>query len=136
MIENDYINVLRKSKTNNVKIALSPRRQIVEKQHKRCYICEKSLSNMTCYFEIVEGPDMKTGVVSKELRALCPSCRFSLGKNPVKKSGKRETEKEIKERKQKEKKQEQEEINLFRELRLQEVKKKKISSNRSEDYDG
>ena len=61
-------------------------------------MCEKSLGNEICNFGEVEGPDMVTGKVSKELRAICPHCYFSLGKNPVKvskkKSGKKEAEEE------------------------------------------
>ena len=121
MTENAYIEALRKTKTSDTKMILSPKRQLVEHQNKRCYLCEKSLDNMTCYFEVVEGPDMVIGVVSKEQRALCPPCRFSLGKNPVKQVKKA---KDIKAKKDKEKKAKDDELNLFKELNLRKAKRK------------
>jgi len=114
---NAYVDALRNSKTSNTKTILSPRRQIVEHQKGRCYMCEKTLGNAMCYFAEVQGPDMNTGITSKEMRAICPPCFFALGVNPVKINKKsKEVEKE-KER-EKEKRQEEEEQNLFKELKL------------------
>lgn len=117
MEPNSYLDALRNSKTSDTQMRLSPRRQIVEHQKRRCYMCEKSLENVTCYFAIVEGPDMETGINSKELRAICPSCTFSLGKEPVKQNKKIKDMDREKER-AKQKKSEDEEENLFKELKL------------------
>jgi hypothetical protein len=113
---NTYIDALR-GKEKNTKTILSPKRQIVKDQKERCYMCEKSLGNEMCYFAEIEGPDMNTGLSSKGMRAICASCSFSLGKNPVKEVKKsREIERER--TKVKEKKAEEEETNLFKELKL------------------
>ena len=117
MESNSYLDALRSSKTSDTPMRLSPRRQIVEKQKRRCYMCEKTLENITCYFSVVEGPDMNTGINSKELRAICPSCFFALKENPVKEV-KRSKDAEREKEKAKQKKQEEEEINLFKELKL------------------
>jgi hypothetical protein len=84
MAESFYVDALKKSKINNIPMKLSPKREIIEHQKGRCYMCEKIMGNEIRNFGIVEGPDMVTGLVSKELRAICPSCYFNLGKNPVK----------------------------------------------------
>ena len=112
---NPYIDALRNSKISNTKTILSPKRQIVKDQKEKCYMCEKSLGNEMCYFAEIQGPDLNTGVQSKSMRAVCPSCSFALGENPVKEVKKiRDLIKE----KAKEKKAEEEEINLFKELKL------------------
>jgi len=80
---NSYVDVLR-GKENNTKTILSPKRQIVKEQKERCYMCEKSLGNAMCYFAEIEGPDMNTGIQSKSMRAICATCSFALGKDPVK----------------------------------------------------
>jgi len=113
---NSYVDALR-GKEKNTPTILSPRRQIVRAQKERCYMCEKSLSNIMCYFADIEGPDMNTGISSKGTRAICSSCFFGLGPNPVKEMKKpvvRAAERE----KQKKDKEEAEEKNLFKELRL------------------
>ena len=115
MATNSYIDALKNSKTSDTKMILSPRRQIVEHQKRRCYICEKTLENITCYFSVVEGPDMENGINSKELRALCPPCLFALGKNPIKQVRK---SRELSKEKEKAKKSEDEEEKLFKELNL------------------
>ncbi len=97
MSESFYVDALKKSKINNVPIKRSPKREIIENQKGRCYMCEKYLGNEITNFAEVEGPDMKTGKISKELRALCSSCFFGLGKNPVKVLRKK-TEKQKQER--------------------------------------
>ena len=84
---NTYVDALR-GKEKNTKTILSPKRQIVKDQKERCYMCEKSLGNAMCYFAEIEGPDMNTGIQSKGTRAICSSCSFALGKNPVKASKK------------------------------------------------
>ncbi|MFH1503412.1 MAG: hypothetical protein ABIE36_02030 [Candidatus Diapherotrites archaeon] len=117
MANNAYVDALRNSKTSDTKMILSPKRQIVENQKGKCYVCEKTLGNAMCYFSVVEGPDMNTGINSKELRAICPSCYFSLGKNPVKQE-KKSMDSEKEKTKAKEKKAEEEELNLFKELKL------------------
>jgi len=111
---NSYIDAL-KGKENKTQTILSPKRQIVKYQKEKCYMCEKNLGNAMCYFAEIEGPDMNTGINGKSTRAICSACFFSLGKNPVKQARRlKDTEKE----KAKEKKQEDEEVNLFKELRL------------------
>jgi len=113
---NSYVDVLR-GKENNTKTILSPKRQIVKEQKERCYMCEKSLGNAMCYFAEIEGPDMNTGIQSKSMRAICATCSFALGKDPVKQVRKiKDVEKE--KTKAKEKKSEEEEVNLFKELKL------------------
>jgi hypothetical protein len=118
MEANSYVDALRNSKTSDTQMRLSPRRQIVEKQKRRCYMCEKTLENITCYFTIVEGPDMITGINSKELRAICPNCFFALGKDPVKEIKKSKDSEREKERAKQKKSEEEEEQNLFKELKL------------------
>ncbi len=114
---NAYIDALRNSKTSTTKSILSPKREIVKSQKERCYMCEKSLGTSMCYFAEIEGPDMNTGINSISTRAICSSCFFALGKNPIKQPRKiKETERER--TKAKEKKQEEEEVNLFKELKL------------------
>lgn len=113
---NSYVDALR-GKEKDTKTILSPKRQIVKSQRERCYMCEKSLGNEMCYFAEIQGPDMNTGIQSKEMRAVCSTCSFGLGKDPVKqvkKSRDSEREKE----KAKLKKSEEEETNLFKELKL------------------
>ncbi|MGY4884581.1 MAG: hypothetical protein ACP5NZ_03310 [Nanobdellota archaeon] len=113
---NTYVDALR-GKEKDTKTILSPKRQIVERQKGRCYMCERNLGNAMCYFAEVQGPDMDTGINSNEMRAICPPCFFALGKNPVKQARKsKDSEKERS--KAKEKKQEEEELNLFKELKL------------------
>jgi PP-loop superfamily ATP-utilizing enzyme len=113
---NSYVDVLR-GKEKDTKTILSPKRQIVKNQKERCYMCEKSLGSAMCYFAEIEGPDMNTGINSKEMRAICATCSFGLGKNPVKQVKKlKDTERE--KIKAKEKKAEDEEVNLFKELKL------------------
>jgi hypothetical protein len=46
-------------------------------------MCKKILHEITNFAE-VEGPDMKTGKISKELRALCSSCFFRIRKKSSK----------------------------------------------------
>jgi len=112
---NTYVDALRNSKVSDTKTILSPKRQVVKEQKERCYMCEKSLGNAMCYFAEIQGPDMNTGIQSKSMRAICASCSFSLGKDPVKQVKKvRDLTKE----KAKEKKAEEEEVNLFKELKL------------------
>jgi hypothetical protein len=98
MVESFYVDALKKSKINNVPMKRSPRREIIDHQKGRCYMCEKYLGPEITNFGEVEGPDMVSGLVSKELRAICSSCYFNLGKNPVKvakkKSEKRPVERE------------------------------------------
>jgi hypothetical protein len=114
---NTYVDALRNSKVSDTKTILSPKRQVVKEQKERCYMCEKSLGNAMCYFAEIQGPDMNTGIQSKSTRAICASCSFALGKDPVKVVKKtRDSERE--KTKEKEKKQEDEEVNLFKELKL------------------
>lgn len=94
MTNNAYIDALRNSKINPVKLNSSPKRQVFENQKGRCYMCEKSLGNDVCHYAVVEGPDMKTNIPSKEMRAICPACYFRLGPNPVKVIKKKEEKKE------------------------------------------
>jgi len=113
---NSYVDALRghEKKTETI---LSPKRQIVKYQKEKCYMCEKNLGTAMCYFADIEGPDMNTGINGKSTRAICSSCFFSLGKNPIKQVRKsKDVEKE--KTKAKEKKQEDEEVNLFKELKL------------------
>src|SRR3989344_3062690 len=103
MVENSYIDTLRRlnsgknTKINiaekrvaqsvkpmNVKINMSPKRQIIEYQQGRCYMCETSLGNGMCNFTIIKGPDPKNNLPTKEMRAVCMNCFFKLGKDPVK----------------------------------------------------
>ena len=115
---NSYVDALR-GKEKDTKTILSPKRQVVKDQKERCYMCEKSLGNAMCYFAEIEGPDMNTGIQSKSMRAICATCSFALGENPVKQAKKsKDTEKEKTKTKEKEKKQEEEEVNLFKELKL------------------
>lgn len=114
---NAYVDALRTSKTNDTKTILSPKRQIVKDQRERCYMCEKSLGNAMCYFAEVQGPDMNTGLPSNGMRAICSTCFFALGKNPVKQV-KKSKDVEREKTKAKEKKEEEEETNLFKELKL------------------
>jgi hypothetical protein len=114
---NTYVDALRNSKVSDTKTILSPKRQIVKEQKEKCYMCEKSLGNAMCYFAEIQGPDMNTGIQSKGMRAICATCSFSLGKDPVKVVKKtRDSERE--KIKTKEKKSEEEEVNLFKELKL------------------
>ncbi|MCX6750417.1 MAG: hypothetical protein NTZ83_03090 [Candidatus Pacearchaeota archaeon] len=114
---NTYVDALRNSKVSNTKTILSPKRQIVKEQKEKCYMCEKSLGNEMCYFAEIQGPDMNTGIQSKSMRAICATCSFALGKDPVKVIKKsRDSERE--KVKAKEKKSEEEEVNLFKELKL------------------
>ncbi len=86
MSDNIYIDTLQKSKIRrDVKMAVSPKREIVVNQKNKCYLCEKNLGSTMCHFAIVFGPDPKTGIPSNDMRALCPHCFYGLGKNPVKK---------------------------------------------------
>jgi hypothetical protein len=113
---NNYVDVLR-GKEKNTKTILSPKRQIVKDQKERCYMCEKSLGSAMCYFAEIQGTDMNTGLPSTGTRAICSSCFFALGKNPVKEVKK--TRDSLKEKeKVKQKKTEKEELNLFKELKL------------------
>jgi hypothetical protein len=114
---NSYVDALRNSKVSDTKTILSPKRQVVKDQKERCYMCEKSLGNAMCYFAEIQGPDMNTGLPSKGTRAICATCSFALGKDPVKLVKKtRDSERE--KVKAKEKKEEDEEVNLFKELKL------------------
>jgi hypothetical protein len=113
---NSYVDALR-GRENKTQTILSPKRQIVKDQKEKCYMCEKSLGNAMCYFAEIEGPDMNTGLPSRGTRAICSACFFALGKNPVKQVKKiRESERD--KEKAKQKKSEDEEVNLFKELRL------------------
>jgi len=114
---NSYIDALKGSKVSDTKVILSPKRQIVKNQKERCYMCEKSLGNEMCYFAEIQGPDMNTGIQSREMRAVCSTCSFALGKDPVKQPKKsRDSDRERE--KVKAKKAEDEEVNLFKELKL------------------
>lgn len=113
---NSYVDVLR-GRENKTQTILSPKRQIVKDQKEKCYMCEKSLGNAMCYFAEVQGPDMNTGLPSNSVRAICASCFFALGKNPVK-IAKKSKDSERERTKEKEKKSEEEEVNLFKELKL------------------
>ena len=114
---NAYVDALRDSGTSNTKTILSPKRQVVKDQKERCYMCEKSLGNAMCYFAEINGPDMNTGLPSSGMRAVCSTCFFALGKNPVKESKKTKTIDSEKE-KVKQKRAEAEEQTLFKELKL------------------
>jgi len=114
---NGYIDALRGSKVNDTKTILSPRRQVVKDQKERCYMCEKSLGLAMCYFAEIQGPDMTTGLPSTGTRAICSSCFFALGENPVKVQ-KKSRDSERDREKVKIKKADDEEVNLFKELKL------------------
>lgn len=114
---NAYVDALRSSKTSDTKTILSPKRQVVKDQKERCYMCEKSLGNAMCYFAEIQGPDMNTGIQSKSMRAICATCSFALGKDPVKQL-KKSKDVEREKSKAKQKKEEEEEANLFKELKL------------------
>lgn len=114
---NAYVDALKGSKVSNTKTILSPKRQVVKDQKERCYMCEKSLGNAMCYFAEIQGPDMNTGIQSKSMRAICATCSFALGKDPVK-VVKKSRDSERERTKAKEKKAEEEEVNLFKELKL------------------
>lgn len=94
MTDNIYIEALKNSPIRDIKLTSSPKRQIVQKQKGKCYMCERPLSDVMCQYEVVEGPDMATGMPSKELRALCSACFIHLGKNPKKEVRKIERPKE------------------------------------------
>lgn len=82
---NTYVDLLRNSgKTADVKIVLPQKRQVVEDQRHRCFICHKALSEGMCFFRELHGPDPKTSIPSFGLRALCASCYFDVnqGKKP------------------------------------------------------
>ncbi len=81
---NSYLDLMRNTKTKDVKVVIPQKRQIVEEQHHRCYICHKALSEGICHFKDVHGPDPKSGSPSVGLRALCASCYFDVnaGKKP------------------------------------------------------
>ena len=90
MTNNIYIDTIQKSKIRkDVKMAISPKREIVLRQKNKCYLCERNLSDTMCHFANVFGPNanknQKAEIPSNELRALCPNCFFNLGKNPVRK---------------------------------------------------
>jgi len=112
---NSYVDALRNSKTSNTKTILSPKRQIVKEQKERCYMCEKSLGTAMCYFAEIQGPDMNTGLPSNGTRAVCSSCFFGLKENPVKEVKKI---RDVTREKIQQKKVEDEELNLFKELKL------------------
>ena len=80
MADNIYIRALKDSKVKKIEIKVSPRRQIVEYQGNRCYICGISLRDSMCYFEKIHGPDPKTKLPSEDMRAVCASCRFKVKK--------------------------------------------------------
>jgi hypothetical protein len=88
MTDNAYVDALKKSHINKIEMKTSPKRLIVEYQRNKCYMCEKNLKDSMCYFSIIQGPDPKTGLPSKEMRAVCATCRFKLGNNPVKQAPK------------------------------------------------
>jgi len=75
-----YLDLLRNTKTKDIKVVLPQKRGVVEAQRNRCFICQKTLSEGICHFEEIDGPDPKTGANSRGLRALCPSCYFDLGR--------------------------------------------------------
>lgn len=78
MTNNIYLETLNKSKIRkDIKIAMSPRREIVLKQKNKCYICERNLNNTMCHFD-------KIGTAQNELRVLCPQCFFNNGKKYAK----------------------------------------------------
>ena len=97
---NYYVDALR-GREKKTETILSPKRQIVKYQKEKCYMCEKNLGTAMCYFAEIEGPDMNTGINGKSTRAICSSCFFSLGKNPVKQARKSETQKKKKQRQKK-----------------------------------
>lgn len=73
-----YLDLLRNTKTADVKVVVPKRRAVVEAQRSRCYVCHKALSEGICHFEEIDGPDPKTGANSRDLRAVCSSCFFDL----------------------------------------------------------
>lgn len=81
MTDNAYINALNKSNLkSNAKISHSPKGQIILDQKDRCYLCDKSFGNTMRYFSTISGPDPKTGIPSKGVRAICTDCYFKSGK--------------------------------------------------------
>jgi hypothetical protein len=93
MTNNVYVDALRKFNINKVEMKVSPRKEIAEYQRDKCYICERSMKDSMRYFCVIQGPDPKTGIPSKENRAVCASCRFKLGNNPIKQTPKPKEEK-------------------------------------------
>lgn len=82
MTGNAYIDLLNKTntKTETIKLAHSPKRQIVIDQKNKCFLCEKQFNNSMCYFSIISAPSSKTGFTTKELRAICQDCFFKVEK--------------------------------------------------------
>ena len=89
MSDNIYLETLNKSKLRkDIKISLSPKREIVLNQKNKCYLCDRNLNSTMCHFANIFGleknENKKSENPSNELRALCPQCFFHLGKNPTK----------------------------------------------------
>jgi hypothetical protein len=90
MENNLYLNVLKKSNPKKIElkkhknkiiprtieIKKSPRREIIQQQNSKCFLCGKHFANSITNFAVIEGPDPKTKEITRQLRALCQECYF------------------------------------------------------------
>ena len=90
MENNLYLNILRNSKPKKIElkkhqskiiprtieIKQSPRREIIQRQKSRCFLCGKHFANSMTQFAVIEGPDPETNQNIRQLRALCQDCYF------------------------------------------------------------
>ena len=91
MENNLYMNILRKNTNKDIEIKKhqnkviprtvemkkSPRREIIEKQKNKCFLCGSNFGNKMINFSVIESPNPEknqTNQTTRQLRALCQDC--------------------------------------------------------------
>jgi PP-loop superfamily ATP-utilizing enzyme len=90
MESNIYLNILKKSNPKKVElkkhknkiiprtieIKHSPRREIIQRQKSRCFLCKSHFGTAFPQFVMIEGPDPETNTIERKMRAICQDCYF------------------------------------------------------------
>jgi hypothetical protein len=90
MENNIYLNLLKKSPQRKVElkkhqnkvirrtieIKKSPRREIIEQQKNRCFLCKSHFGTAFPHFVMIDGPDSDTKKITRKMRAICQDCYF------------------------------------------------------------
>lgn len=69
---NNYLNVMRSAKKNDVDFKMSDNRQALARQERRCAICKKDLNPSYCKY--IKDPK------TKEVKVICSNCAVEIPK--------------------------------------------------------
>lgn len=87
---NLYLNLLKQSKIKKIElkkhqnkiiprtieIKKAPKREIIEEQKNRCFLCKSHFGTAFPQFVMIEGPNPETNTIERKMRAICQDCYF------------------------------------------------------------